>query len=116
MKKTETGSMEQRYAHLAARLAKIGPVLQGNITDRTITRPDPDAPGKEKSYGPYYQWTFKRHGKTVTVNLSASQAKSYQRAIDNNRKLEDTLAQMRTLSLEMLEAKTKGVKKRKTKG
>lgn len=116
MKKTEAGPVERRYARLAARLAKIGPVLQGNIAERTITRPDPDAPGKEKAYGPYYQWTFKRQGKTVTVNLSASQAKSYQRAIDRNRDLEDTIAEMRQLSLEILEAKTKGVKKRKPKG
>ena len=115
MKKTETASMERRYARLAARLAKIGPMLQGNITERTILRPDSDAPGNKKAYGPYYQWTFKRQGKTVTVNLSASQAKSYQRAIDRNRDLEDTIAEMRKLSLEILEARTKGVKKRKPK-
>jgi len=115
MKKRETSPMERRYARLTARLAQIGPVLQGNITQRTIVRPDPDAPGKERTYGPYYQWTFKRQAKTVTVNLSTSQAKAYQRAIDKNRELEETLAQLRALSLEILEAKTKGVNKRKSK-
>lgn len=107
--------MERRYARLTARLSKLNPVLQGSIAERTIVRPDPNAPGKEKAYGPYYQWTFKRRGKTVTVNLSASQAKTYQRAIDRNRKLEDTVAEMRKLSLQILEAGTKGVKRRKSK-
>ena len=115
MSQKETQPMERRYARLVARLAKLGPILQGNISERRILRPDPDAPGKEKAYGPYYQWTFKRAAKTVTVNLSASQAKTYQRAIDRNRKLEETLAEMRALSLEILEAKTKGVRKRKSR-
>ncbi len=112
-KEKSTAPMQRRYARLTARLAKLGLVLQGTITERTMRRPDPQAPGKDKTYGPYYQWTFKRKGKTATVNLTASQAKSYQRAIDNHRKMEETLEEMRTLSLEILEAKTQGVKKRK---
>lgn len=115
MNRREATPMERRYARLAARLARLGPVLQGSIAERTIVRPDPGAPGKEKAYGPYYQWTFKRQGRTVTVNLSASQAKAYQRAIDRNRELEETVAEMRALSLEILEARTRGVKKRKSR-
>ena len=106
--------MQKRYTQLTTRLSKLGLVLQGTITKRTITRPDPKAPKKQKTYGPYYQWTFKRAGKTVTVNLTASQAKTYQRAINNHRKMEKITEQMRTLSLKILEAKTQGVKKRKS--
>ncbi len=114
MKKDKsTATMQRRYARLTARLSKLGFVLQGSITERTIVRADPQAPGRQKNYGPYYQWTFKRTGKTVTVNLTASQAKTYQRAIDNHRKMEKTLEEMRTLSLNILEAKTQGVRKRK---
>jgi len=112
-KEKATAALERRYARLTARLAKLGFVLQGTITERTMVRDDPKAPGTQKAYGPYYQWTFKRSAKTVTVNLSASQAKTYQQAITNNRKLEETLEEMRTLSLEILEAKTQGVRKRK---
>ena len=112
-KKKTTESMQKRYTQLTTRLSKLGFVLQGTITERTITRPDPKAAKKQKTYGPYYQWTFKRAGKTVTVNLTASQAKTYQRAIDNHRKLENILEQMRTLSLQILETKTQGVKRRK---
>lgn len=112
-KENSTATMQRRYARLTARLSKLGFVLQGTITERSIVRADPQAPAKEKTYGPYYQWTFKRTGKTVTVNLTASQAKTYQRAIDTHRKMEQTLDEMRTLSLEILETKTQGVRKRK---
>ena len=114
MKKEEkTEKMKKRYARLAARVAKLGPVLQGTISERTITRADPRDPGKEKDYGPYYQWTFKRDGKTATINLSASQSKVYQRSIDNHRQLEEICQKMRDVSLQILEATTTGVVKRK---
>jgi hypothetical protein len=105
--------LRRRYARLAARLAKVGLLLQGTITERTIVRPDAAAPGKGTAYGPYYQWTRKHHGKTVTVNLTASQAKACQNAIHNHRTLEGLLRQMRALSWEILEATTISVKKRK---
>ncbi len=108
-----TRLLKHRYARLAARLAKLGPLLQGTITERTVLRDDPHRPGKQKAYGPYYQWTFKRNAKTVTVNLTRSQAKAYQRAIDNHRKLEQTTQKMRQLSLRILEQTTTSVKKRK---
>lgn len=112
-KDAEIAKLERRYARLTARLAKLGPVLQGTITERTILRDDPQRPGQKKGYGPYHQWTFKRAAKTVTVNLSQSQAKAYQRAINNHRKLEAITVEMRDLSRMILEAKTQGVKKRK---
>ncbi len=114
MKKDENvEQMKKRYAGLTARVARLGPVLQGTITERTIERSDPKATGRKKVYGPYFQWTFKKDGKTATVNLSASQAKVYQRAIDRHRRLEEITQEMRDLSLEILEATTKGVTRRK---
>ncbi len=106
-------ALRRRYARLAARMARLGLVLQGTITERTIVRPARADPRRPKVYGPYYQWTWKQEGKTVTVNLTASQARAFQRAIDNHRKLSDLLRQMRVLSRQILEATTVGVKKRK---
>jgi len=114
-KNTDVEKMEKRYLRLTTRLAKLGPVIQGTITERTILREDPKEPGTQRAYGPYYQWTFKQHGKTVTVNLSPSQAKAYQRAINNHRKLEETTQKMRELSQQILEKTTTGVVKRKAK-
>jgi hypothetical protein len=109
----ELQRLKKRYARLAARLATPGLLLQGSIVERIITRPDPQDPHHPTSIGPYYQWTFKRNAKTVTVNLSASQLRPFRKAIDNNRKLEALLAEMRTLSRQILDATTKGVKRRK---
>ena len=101
-----------RYARLANRLGKARLLLQGTITQRSLVRPTASTPKKKKRYGPYYQWTWKRQGKTVTVNLTATQAKAYQRAIDNHRKLERRLGEMRALSLQILQATTVAVKRR----
>lgn len=107
--------IERRYQSLADKLAKTGPILQGTITERTV-KGDKDKKQKPgESYGPYYQWTFKRVGKTVTVNLTKEQARLYQKAIDQNRKVEEILKEMKELSEEILEARTQGVKKRKSR-
>ena len=108
----QTDALNARRARVLQRMAKLGPVLQGTITPRTILREDPQAPGKQKEYGPYYQWIWKRDGKTVTVNLSPGQAKVYQKAIDEHRKLEALLDELRALSLKTLETTTEGVQKR----
>ena len=108
-------ALRRRYAQTRRRLARTGWVLQGTITERTIQREDPKRPGRKKRYGPYYQWTWKREGKTVTVNLTPRQAQAYQEAIDNNQTLEKTLGELRGLSLKVLEATTPGVKKRRSR-
>jgi hypothetical protein len=100
----------RRLERLRRKLGKIGPVLQGTITERVVVRDTRGEAGKR--YGPYYQWTTKKHGKTVTVNLARRQAKSFQKAIDNHRELERIVSEMRDLSLEILEQTTAGVQKR----
>ncbi len=114
-KDRKTESLNKRYRKLSSQLGQIGPVLQGTISERTIVREDPYAPGEEKIYGPYYQWTFKEKGKTRTVNLSAQQVKVFRKAIDNQRKMDQIIKEMRELSLKICEAKTAGVRRRKTK-
>ena len=59
---------------------------------------------RTKRYGPYCQWTRKRAGKTVTVNLTAAQARAYPKAIDNHRRVEDLLRELRAVSLQTLAA------------
>ena len=105
--------MRRRHARLASSLSRIGLIAQGTITERTIEREDKNAPGTSKVYGPYYQWTFKDKGKTVTVNLSKAQVRPYKRAIENHRRMEAILTEMRTLSLSILGNSTQGVVKRK---
>lgn len=117
----ELAHLQRRHERLKRSLLNLGPTLQGSILRRVIQRPDPEHPQRTKDYGPYYQWTRKVDGRTAIQNLTPSQAKTFERAIRENRKLENTLDQMRAISLKLLELTTKGVQKRsprtkKTKG
>ena len=107
--------MMKSMRKLKSKLIRSGLIVQGTITERRIERKRRRG-GRIKSnveYGPYYQWTFKRNGKTITVNLSGKQEKAFHKAIDENRNVENIISEMRELSLEILNLKTKGVKKRK---
>jgi len=112
MKKADVSPrrLSARISRLAGALAKNRCVLVGTIRPRWIA---PRHGASAKRLGPYYQWTFKEAGKTVTVNLSPSQVQLFQRAIDRQRRVEQLLAEMRRLSRLFLEATTQGVTKRK---
>jgi hypothetical protein len=101
---------EQRYRELAAQLATIGLIHSGSIT-RRYTRcatpgckchADPPQP-----HGPYYQWTAKNNGKTVTRRLNESEAQLYQEWIANDRRLRHLIQQMRQIAAEAAELKLK---------
>ena len=111
-RKKELATLKKRYAKLATQLGATGLILQGTITERTIQKRESGVRDKMKTLGPYYQWTFKREGKTVTINLSKVQTKHFQKAMDANRKAEAILKKMREISREILEASTKGVVRR----
>ena len=101
---------EQRYRELAAQLAEIGLISSGSITRRYTVCGTPgcrchaDPPQR---HGPYYQWTAKENGKTVTRRLSASEAKLYQEWIANDRRMRHLIAQMRQVAAKASELKIK---------
>lgn len=101
---------EQRYRELAAQLATIGLIHSGSVT-RRYTRcgtpgckchADPPQP-----HGPYYQWTAKINGKTVTRRLSETEAELYQEWIANDRRLRRLIQQMRQVAAKAAELKLK---------
>jgi hypothetical protein len=101
---------EQRYRELAAEIATIGLIHSGSVT-RRYTRcatpgckchADPPQP-----HGPYYQWTAKVNGKTVTRRLSENEAELYQQWIDNDRQLRHLIQQMRQIAAKATELKLK---------
>jgi len=109
---SSAGRLRQRFGRLAARLGKTGWILLGTIHERRIRAPA-ETGHRSKTYGPYYQWTFKREGRTITVNLSASQRQAFRKAIQRQRTIEKLLDEMRSVSRQFLEATTLGVPKRK---
>ncbi len=94
-------SYEHRYRELAAQLAQIGLISAGSVTRRYThcatpgckCNSDPPQP-----HGPYYQWTAKQNGKTVTRRLNADEAKLYQEWIDNDRQMRRLIQRMRQLA------------------
>jgi alkanesulfonate monooxygenase SsuD/methylene tetrahydromethanopterin reductase-like flavin-dependent oxidoreductase (luciferase family) len=97
---------EKRYGELAAQLASIGLIHAGSVTRRYTycttpgckCRAEPPQP-----HGPYYQWTAKVNGKTVTRRLSEGEAALYGEWIDNDRQLRRLIAQMRQVAAKAAE-------------
>ncbi|MGH3952038.1 MAG: DUF6788 family protein [Pseudonocardiaceae bacterium] len=96
-------TLQRRYRELAAQLADVGYIAAGSITRRhtrctnTNCRCHADPP---QMHGPYWQWTAKVNGKTVTRRLSSTEADLYQQWIDNDRQLRAITAQMREVAAE----------------
>jgi len=58
-------------------------------------------------HGPYYQWTAKINGKTVTRRLTETEAELYGEWIANDRRLRHLIAQMRQVAAKAAELKLK---------
>jgi hypothetical protein len=89
-KQLDTPSAE--YRRLQSRLAQSGWMALGSLLERT-------KPGQG---GPRYQWSRRVGHKTITVALSAEQFQWLKKAIANQRRVWDLLAQMQKLTLRYL--------------
>lgn len=103
---TRLAAYERSYRQLAERISDIGYIAAGSITHR-YTRcatagcrchADPPQP-----HGPYWQWTAKIDGKTVTRRLSETEARRYQQWIDNDRQLRELIERMRSVAAKATE-------------
>lgn len=94
-------SYEHRYRQLAEQLAQVGLISSGSVTRRYTHCATPgcrchaDPP---KPHGPYYQWTTKLVGKTVTRRLNPTEAKLYNEWIANDRNMKRLITQMRQVA------------------
>jgi hypothetical protein len=73
-------AQRRRLAELARALAETGPALPGTLLERHNRCGKPNCRCKHDPptlHGPYYQWTRKIDGKTVTRWLSAQQHEHY---------------------------------------
>jgi hypothetical protein len=107
---------ERRYRELAGQVANIGLIHSGSVTRRHTRCGTPgckchaDPP---QLHGPYYQWTAKVDGKTVTRRLKPDEAKLYQEWINNDRQLQRLIHQMRQIATKAAELKLKQIPKPK---
>jgi hypothetical protein len=97
-------ALHRQYQRLRAGLARTGYISQGSVVDRSTLRVPRSG----------YQWTCKLARKTVTVALSAEQFRGLRAAIQNRRKLQQTIAQMEKLSRQILFKTVPDTRRRKS--
>ena len=93
--------LETRYAALARSLGSIGFIAQGSLRQRFTHCNKPGCrcgAVPPRLHGPYWQWTAKVAGRTVTRRLSDAEAARYTEWIANDRRLRRTVAQMREVA------------------
>ena len=96
----------ERYKKLKNELAAIGPFRRGSLVRRLVECGKPNCccqAEPPRLHGPYYQWTRKVRGKTVTVRVSKAEAKLLKKWIANGRRLNKIVAQLEQISLRLTE-------------
>jgi hypothetical protein len=91
-----------RYATLQRAVQEVGFIRRGSLVRRFMPCGKPGCSCQATPpalHGPYYQWTRKVRGKTVTVRLPRDQAQLLSEWITNGRQLDKLVAQMEAVSL-----------------
>ena len=99
-------ALEAELARLKGELASVGFVCSGSVVRRYMPCGKPgcrcqaDPP---KLHGPYWQYSHKVNGKTITRRLTPEQARLYQQWIANRRRIDQLLARMEQVSSQATE-------------
>ncbi len=102
-----TRRQQDRAARIAAELARLGLALPGTLIQRHVRcgrancRCHADPP---VLHGPYWQWTRKVAGKTVTRLVPDDQLDDYRQWLDNHRRLRALVAELEDLTLAIADA------------
>ena len=96
-------ALEEQYDRLRKSLAQIGYISQGSVLARSVA-----TSGRSG-----YQWTRKVAQKTITVSLSRQQFAAMKQAVQNERKLWNTIRQMEKVSRQILFASLPDTRRRK---
>jgi len=96
-------ALEEQYDRLRKSLAQIGYISQGSVLARSVA-----TSGRSG-----YQWTRKVAQKTITVSLSRQQFAAMKQAVQNERKIWNTIQQMEKVSRQILFASLPDTRRRK---
>jgi len=92
---------ENQFRTLKASVADLGPFRRGTVLRRFVTCQSPSCrchATPPKLHGPYYDWSRKVKGKTVTVRVTPEQARLLKQWIANARQLDKIVADMLRVS------------------
>ncbi len=99
-------ALQSKQQELARQLGTTDFIWNGSISKRLLTCGTPSChchTDPEAKHGPYYYWTTKKAGKTISKALSEKQAEILSQWIDNRRSLERIIGDMQKLSQEAYE-------------
>jgi hypothetical protein len=91
-----------RAAAIAAELSAIGLALPGTLIRRQVRCGKPRCACHASPpvlHGPYWQWTRKIAGKTITRIVPDEQLDDYRQWLDNDRRLRELIAELEALTL-----------------
>jgi hypothetical protein len=107
-------SDQTRYDALKRAVRALGPIRRGSLVRRFMPCGKPGCccqASPPALHGPYYQWTRKVRGQTVTVRLTPEEARLVAEWISNGRQLDKIVAQMESVSLRITERRVKQLRK-----
>jgi hypothetical protein len=92
---------QAQYRALVRTLLDIGFIWPGTLQSRMLTCGRPRCAcheDPEKRHGPYWYWTTKKEGKTLSKKLTPEDAEIIKPWIENRKKIDTTLRRMRQIS------------------
>jgi hypothetical protein len=93
--------LRARFTHEARQLAEMGFLLKGTLLQRFKRCSSPGCgcqTDPQKRHGPYWQWSHKVDGKTVSRALSSEQAQRYREWLENANRFEALVQELYELS------------------
>jgi Family of unknown function (DUF6788) len=96
----------ERYETLKNEVAAVGLIRRGSLVRRLVACGKPNCccqADPPQLHGPYYQWTRKVAGKTVTVRVNKAEAKLLTKWIANGRRLSKIVARLERISHRLTE-------------
>jgi hypothetical protein len=105
-----------RYAQLRQQLQELGYFCKGTVLERKMKCGQPSCACHQdpaKRHGPYWEWTYKAHGKTVNVKLTSEAGPLYKAASGQYRKLKSLLNRLERISRSALASQAKQAKARR---
>ena len=106
-----TRRQQARAARIAAELAGLGPALPGTLIERHVRCGKPGCrchADPAVLHGPYWQWTRKVAGKTITRLVPDEQLDDYRQWLDNHRRLRALVTELEALTLAIADAGPRG--------
>jgi hypothetical protein len=104
---------DRRYEEVKGLLGELDYFCRGSVLRHLMACGKPGCrcqANPPKLHGPYYQWTRKVAGKTVTVRVSERQAEFLQRCIANGHRFDAVASKMEQVSLRAIDVALKDLK------